>query len=156
MCRVCKKCGTSDRFENGRCKLCTREGNRLRSLKWNRLHPETLKVKVAKYHAANPDRRRKACADWKKRNPEYFSAKQAERNALKANATPVWVNSFFIEEAYSLAAMRTKILGFNWHVDHIVPMKSKLVCGLHVENNLQVIPAKHNISKGNRHWPEMP
>ena len=67
--------------------------------------------------------------------------------------SPKWANEFFIEEAYRLAAMRTKMLGYKWHVDHIVPLKSKLVCGLHVENNLRVIPAKDNLIKGNRSWP---
>jgi 5-methylcytosine-specific restriction endonuclease McrA len=41
-------------------------------------------------------------------------------------------------------------------VDHIVPLKSPLVCGLHVEHNLQVIPATQNRRKHNRVWPDMP
>jgi hypothetical protein len=70
-------------------------------------------------------------------------------------ATPAWANHFFIEEAYDLAQRRTKSTGIKWHVDHIVPLRSKRVCGLHVENNLQVIPARTNLEKGNRVWPSM-
>jgi hypothetical protein len=37
-----------------------------------------------------------------------------------------------------------------------VPLRSKLVSGLHVENNLRVIPARENNQKKNKHWPDMP
>ena len=81
------------------------------------------------------------------------------RQAMKLRATPKWANKFIMEEAYDLASRRSKINcgGVKkWHVDHIVPLRSKIVCGLHVHNNLQVIPSAENMSKGNRHWPDMP
>lgn len=89
-------------------------------------------------------------------NPAKYRAREKERLAAKLKATPAWAKKFFIEEAYDLAALRTKMFGFEWHVDHIVPLKSSKVCGLHVECNLQVIPGAENIRKGNRHWPDMP
>ena len=75
------------------------------------------------------------------------------------NATPAWANQFFIEEAYDLARLRTQQKtgrSDEWQVDHIVPLQHPLVQGLHVEHNLQVIPAIHNQRKGNRVWPDMP
>jgi len=66
---------------------------------------------------------------------------------------PKWLTAddrWMIEQTYELAALRTKMFGFSWHVDHIVPLQGKTVSGLHVPTNLQVIPAIDNIQKGNR------
>ena len=44
----------------------------------------------------------------------------------------------------------TSQTGIKHEVDHIIPLQSPFVCGLHVEYNLQVITAKMNRSKGNK------
>ena len=87
---------------------------------------------------------------WKKANPDRVCELTMRRNARKKKATPKWANQFFINEAYHLAKLRTKATGFKWEVDHIFPLNSDIVCGLHVENNLQVIPAVMNNKKGNK------
>lgn len=108
-----------------------------------------------RYRAANGDALKTRQLAYYAANKPAYVARVVKRNAQKLKAHPKWANDFFIEEAYRLAALRTKMLGFSWHVDHIVPLQSKLVCGMHVENNLRVIPGAENLGKGNRHWPDM-
>jgi 5-methylcytosine-specific restriction endonuclease McrA len=75
------------------------------------------------------------------------------RQAAKLNATPSWLtkDDWGEIEAVYIAARQTSLLaGFNCHVDHIVPLRGKDVCGLHVPWNLQVLPRRENIAKSNK------
>ena len=83
-------------------------------------------------------------------------AKSAKRRASKKNATPAWANKELIEALYEKAGRFTQMTGEPFHVDHIVPLTSDLVCGLHWEGNLQILPGVENLSKGNKVWPDMP
>lgn len=107
-------------------------------------------------YAAYPDGRKAHVAHWRKEHGADVLAHHRARKAAKFNATPVWADEFIVKEIYRLAKLRELITGGRWHVDHIVPLKSKFVCGLHVEHNLQVIPAFENLRKHNRAWPDMP
>ena len=54
------------------------------------------------------------------------------------------------KEAHSLRRLRNLVTGFEWHVDHVVPLKGKQVSGLHIWSNLAVIPKVDNLRKGNK------
>jgi len=80
----------------------------------------------------------------------------AKRHAAKIQRTPAWLSEddyWMLEQAYELAALRTKLFGFSWHVDHVLPMQGKKISGLHVPSNVQVIPGVENVRKANRFMP---
>lgn len=90
--------------------------------------------------------------DYYNRNKEKWRGIKARRRATKLQATPKWLDEdhfWMIKEIYLLASLREKLTNINWEVDHIVPLQGKLVCGLHVPWNLQVITRTENRRKSN-------
>ena len=84
--------------------------------------------------------------------PSKINALNAKRHASKLNRTPKWLNNghlFEIDCIYKYCQSLNSV-GLDYHVDHIVPLQGNSVSGFHVPWNLQVIPAKINISKGNK------
>lgn len=90
---------------------------------------------------------------WFADNKDKRAAYQAKRKSAQLQRTPPWLTEddlWMIEQAYELAQLRTDLFGFQWHVDHIVPLQGKKVSGLHVPVNLRVIPASENVKKSNK------
>lgn len=110
--------------------------------------PDAIRTIWRKYY--RKDKAIATAKKWKASHPEAVAELTMRRNAKKVNATPFWANKFFIKEIYHLAYLRTKMTGIKWEVDHIVPLNSPVVCGLHVEHNLRVIPAVINNAKNNK------
>lgn len=86
---------------------------------------------------------------WKKANPDAVAFHSGTRRAAELKALPKWANLSTIAEIYKTA----NALGLT--VDHVVPLLGKHVCGLHCEQNMQLLTRSENSRKNNRHWPDM-
>lgn len=105
------------------------------------------------YAQQNPEKKTLARKKWSAANPGEDKAAKAKNRAARIKRIPTWLNEddeWMIAQAYELAALRTKLFGFAWHVDHVIPLNGKKASGLHVPTNLQVIPWLDNLRKGNR------
>jgi len=113
----------------------------------NKAYREANREKVYAYNKKYKENNPEKIKDWQKKyrekNRGIFRAIQAKRRAINLQATPSWVNLEAIKEIYVQCPK-------GYHVDHIVPLQGKNVCGFHVENNLQYLKANENIRKGNR------
>lgn len=112
--------------------------------------------KSKRYHEANRELRARYKLDWQRANKQRVAEYAANRRAVKLNSAVKWSDGFIVSEMYDLARRRTMATGIEWHVDHIVPLQSERVCGLHAHTNLRVIPGLENKVKGNSVWPGMP
>lgn len=121
-----------------------------------RVSPDYFRKVYESLPQSEKDARIEKLKIWKKQNPDRRAANESRRRARKFNASPKWAKESRISEMFVLARDLTEKTGIKHQVDHIIPLRSTLVCGLHVETNLQVITAVENIKKLNRFWPDMP
>jgi hypothetical protein len=130
-----------------------RESVRESSRKYCQAHPEKKRESVLKWAQANPEKKRERNRKWAQENPHKVAAKCAKRRAQKRQATTQWGNQG-IEDFYLAADMASLYTGQPVHVDHIVPLAGRKVCGLHNEFNLQLLYGVENKRKGNRYHIE--
>ena len=138
----CKPCRTADELERFSRKSPAERQARFRYL--------------AEWVKRNPDKYREYARRTRKANPETYRLKVQLRRRRHRSATPAWADKRAIAALYRKAAELTASTGIPHEVDHIVPLLSPLVCGLHCEANLQILPMVDNRRKNNRLWPDMP
>jgi len=108
---------------------------------------EKLSAYVRARRKANPERRRSIDRASYANNSGKHCARSMARYTRKLRAMPVWACEQTIADFYTEARYQ------GMQVDHMVPLKHPLVCGLHVEDNLQLLTATENIQKSNRYTP---
>jgi len=116
---------------------------------WYAANKDKKRVYDAKRRVEKRHLYRAASKRFRENNPGRKNADTQARRAAFDKRCPPWANTFLISEIYDLAALRTKVTGYRWVVDHVIPLRGKAVSGLHVETNLRVIPELLNLSKSN-------
>lgn len=119
------------------------EQHRLSNKKHYLKHAKERNKKWREWRNENIEQEKKRNREYAQKNPDVIRRQTAKRRAAKLNATPAWADLKKIAQIY-------KDCPPGYHIDHVFPLKSPIMCGLHVENNLQYLPAKENISKGNK------
>jgi hypothetical protein len=129
---------------------------RARNRTWYARHRDQILAKKREFTAQNPERKQAWNQAYAVRFPERINALTALRRARRHQATPGWGCPTATAVLYAQAKVLSAVFGVDLEVDHVVPIHSKIVCGLHCTDNLQLLASDDNTAKGNRHWPDMP
>lgn len=114
---------------------------------WASKNKDKIKAATTARLLKDPDYYNKRNRHYYKNNKSYMLWKSRKYKSDVKQALPPWANIKAIADIYRTCTEISKNTGVKHHVDHIVPLKGKTVCGLHVENNLRVITAEENFSK---------
>lgn len=179
ICNRCKQEKPAEQFYankrmkdglNTFCIECHKADNVARKAK-DRANPEFKFAELTykkEYRKRTVEQRADYMAEWRTANQQhvqqygknYRHANKAKCNFLcqkrkidLLNRTPAWLtedDKWIMEQAYELAALRTQMLGVEFHVDHEIPLRGKIVSGLHVPQNLRVVTWLENQRKTNK------
>lgn len=160
--KPCKYGHYADRYVcNNECVQCRADKNaknKEKQLKWSQDNRER-KNAVSRYlyhsdvekqrertrrkYELNPEKVNATNDNWRQRNKGRIKSYWAKRRAAKLERTPSWADLKAISAFYENCPA-------GHHVDHIIPLQGKTVCGLHVLENLQYLPASENQRKFNK------
>jgi len=119
-----------------------------RGRRWRQRNPKRVAEANRKFKNDNPNYAADYARTHYRANRDVYIATAAKRRAASMRRTPEWSDDTAVAAIYRRAREQRRA-GENVHVDHIIPLQGELVSGLHVPENLQIIPAAENLSKSN-------
>lgn len=114
---------------------------RLRKRQYYLLNRDKKLTQGKKWREENYEYKKQLNKIWRENNRNRTAYYARKRQAQKLKALPEWVD---LNELKLIYHNRPE----GHHVDHIIPLQGKIVCGLHVPWNLQYLTAKENLEKG--------
>ena len=157
-------CSRKSNGKNSYCKSCQSKNNKLwmqenasrrsdYSKSYKKVNQVAVKENKRSWDIKNQEHRKA----YRTSNKSRYAAHAMKRYVRTKLSQPSWLSESQLKEIevfYWLAADLKIVSGETYHVDHIIPLQGKNVCGLHVPWNLQVLPADVNIRKSNKHEGE--
>lgn len=114
-------------------------------------HPEKTRAYKRTQYEKHKEAHLAQKRTYRQSNKGKINALVTKRKARVKLRTPNWADASKIKAYYEVCAFFNEVNGYTkYHVDHVVPLQGDVVSGLHVQNNLQIIPWLDNIRKKNK------
>jgi hypothetical protein len=117
-----------------------------------RYYEKNKALVIARAQARPASEKRAYKQRYKEANLDLYNTLTSLRRRRFREATPPWISrkqKVEVRQLYQIAMTMSRTTGEQYVVDHIYPLRSEVVCGLHVPWNLRVVTQAENLQKSN-------
>lgn len=151
--KPCKRNHICEKYISNRgCVECDKQ----RSNCWHENNKERKQQTSKSWEEKNKEHRQQSKKQWKENNPDKITEYGSRRCKYLKYSKPIWAAEEIIKQIYldrDELNQIVKMCGGTelFEIDHIIPILSNTVCGLHCEDNLQILTASENRTKSNNY-----